>query len=895
MTSVEDGAIYNPSFYCPITDELMKDPVIDNDGNSYERSAIEEWLSRSATSPITRGPLNASDLKPNRALRSAIEAEIQSGKQLEARRPKAVSSQNAPDPVSDNRKYGGNYVSLNITATPPQFDGDDACEVHVLTSVISPERSIRVPTDICCVVDVSGSMGAEATAAGAESNGLTLLDIVKHAVNTIINTLQDQDRMALVAYSTVGTVIFDLIPMTSEGKTRAFQALSSLTADGVTNLWDGLSKGLDVLKVGSFEARNGCTNAHVLLLTDGVPNVDPPRGYTAMLERYREKCNGKLPASITTFGFGYVLNSALLRELALAGGNSYSFIPDAGMVGTAFVNALGNVMSTGGSDAVLEFQALGTALFTDKPIGSFPQLSWDRQDIMTMNIGDLPIGQSKDFILKLRLPVVYKRGASKNAADAVDPGPYLKATLVYRQAGTNQVETVTELGPPAVASQEEKKDVGEVVAERLAKAEMHAEVMSQLFRLRTYEVLEEAYTTAVKNPTPSTLAVSTNLINALINKIKEWLALDGQRLKGIRNTRGLSKRDGKDPLARIEALLEDLEGQGLSAFSREDWFTKWGKHYILSLARTHQLQQCSNFKDPGVQLYGGKIFREIRDHADEVFISLPPPTPTGYRFQAQQQSYARGVGSHAAAPAAAPPAPVNMRNFNRCDAPCFHGDCLVSLGDGSMKCVRNVRKGDKLLTRMWLGKSAGAGDVDLYEDGVAEVELVLKTEMDKGVADLVALYPVHRAAAGAGSETVRSPLLVTAWHPVMGEKNTWEFPVEASPNACQQLPCDAVFSILLKTESGTKRRGCCVFVNGYAVATLAHGIVGDSVISHAFFGTESVVEALKECPGNGWDAGMVCFRGSCLLREDKKHVDHDKQVNDENDLVRGFLWEKCVV
>ena len=35
------------SFLCPITSALMIDPVIDPDGNSYERSAIVEWLSRS--------------------------------------------------------------------------------------------------------------------------------------------------------------------------------------------------------------------------------------------------------------------------------------------------------------------------------------------------------------------------------------------------------------------------------------------------------------------------------------------------------------------------------------------------------------------------------------------------------------------------------------------------------------------------------------------------------------------------------------------------------------------------------------------------------------------------------------------------------------------------------
>jgi hypothetical protein len=60
-------------FICPLTQEIMSDPVIDPEGNSYERSAIEEWLNKNKTSPITRSPLAIGDLIPNRALQTAIE------------------------------------------------------------------------------------------------------------------------------------------------------------------------------------------------------------------------------------------------------------------------------------------------------------------------------------------------------------------------------------------------------------------------------------------------------------------------------------------------------------------------------------------------------------------------------------------------------------------------------------------------------------------------------------------------------------------------------------------------------------------------------------------------------------------------------------------------------
>jgi len=51
----------------------MTDPVIDPEGNSYEKSAILEWLSRQETSPVTRSRLVPSMLVPNRALKDALE------------------------------------------------------------------------------------------------------------------------------------------------------------------------------------------------------------------------------------------------------------------------------------------------------------------------------------------------------------------------------------------------------------------------------------------------------------------------------------------------------------------------------------------------------------------------------------------------------------------------------------------------------------------------------------------------------------------------------------------------------------------------------------------------------------------------------------------------------
>ncbi|KAG3274530.1 WD repeat, sterile alpha motif and U-box domain containing 1, transcript variant X3 [Ictidomys tridecemlineatus] len=60
-------------FICPITRELMKDPVIASDGYSYEKEAMENWISKKKrTSPMTNLVLPSVVLTPNRTLKMAI-------------------------------------------------------------------------------------------------------------------------------------------------------------------------------------------------------------------------------------------------------------------------------------------------------------------------------------------------------------------------------------------------------------------------------------------------------------------------------------------------------------------------------------------------------------------------------------------------------------------------------------------------------------------------------------------------------------------------------------------------------------------------------------------------------------------------------------------------------
>lgn len=62
------------SFYCPITRDVMVDPVETSSGQTFERSAIEKWFSDGNNlCPLTMTVLDTSILRPNKTLRQSIE------------------------------------------------------------------------------------------------------------------------------------------------------------------------------------------------------------------------------------------------------------------------------------------------------------------------------------------------------------------------------------------------------------------------------------------------------------------------------------------------------------------------------------------------------------------------------------------------------------------------------------------------------------------------------------------------------------------------------------------------------------------------------------------------------------------------------------------------------
>jgi U-box domain len=122
------------SFICPITQAVMVDPVIDKEGNSWERQSILDWIAVNHSSPLTRNLLEAIDLSPNRALKDLIEA-FQRGENVQI--PEIEARTLVSGDINDEFKI---TCFLN--------------EKKVLINLEPSESLIRTPVDVACVIDI---------------------------------------------------------------------------------------------------------------------------------------------------------------------------------------------------------------------------------------------------------------------------------------------------------------------------------------------------------------------------------------------------------------------------------------------------------------------------------------------------------------------------------------------------------------------------------------------------------------------------------------------------------------------------------------------------------------------------------------------------------------------
>ena len=375
------------SITCPITGDIMTDPVQGKDGQTYERSAILQALSIKQESPITREYMTSADIKANVSIRFLCDKYHagEFGSQERVKTPPKIST--------DNIKLDHSIYQNTAGQTMLTFDINKA-------SMPSELDSGHLPQDIVLVLDHSGStetpVEAKDTDGNKLENGMSILDIVNHAARTVVKTLDKKSRLAIIAFDNIIDVVFELSSMSEMNCSRAITEITNIKPRGQTNIWHAVEKAISILNDRDDKSRNGA----IMMLTDGMPNIRPARGEVETLKRLRRTLNFTSP--IYTFGFGYTLERNLLYEMAKYGNGCNGHIPDGGMIATVFCHSIATILSTVVVNLQLHIKYNEPVQYTvNNPLmGDFAYvISDENPQNVIVDIGTIQLGQMRHIIL----------------------------------------------------------------------------------------------------------------------------------------------------------------------------------------------------------------------------------------------------------------------------------------------------------------------------------------------------------------------------------------------------------------------------------------------------------------------------------------------------------------
>ena len=169
------------------------------------------------------------------------------------------------------------------------------------------ESVARPRLNLALVLDRSGSMSGEK------------LDYAKQAAAHLIDLLDEQDRVAVVAYDDEVNTIVPSTEITTQSRRQIQNKVQKIQSGGSTNLSGGWLTGCKEVAANHVEGQLERT----LLLTDGLANA----GIVDLEELAvyaRDLCSKGV--STSTFGVGEDFNEHLLEAMSTAGGGMYHYI-----------------------------------------------------------------------------------------------------------------------------------------------------------------------------------------------------------------------------------------------------------------------------------------------------------------------------------------------------------------------------------------------------------------------------------------------------------------------------------------------------------------------------------------------------------------------------------------
>ncbi|MBU7598866.1 von Willebrand factor type A domain-containing protein [Streptomyces sp. P38-E01] len=269
-----------------------------------------------------RGERSADPYAPDTAMRSTFALDVDTASYSYARRQLREGTLPMPGSVrpeefvnsfrQEHRRPGGNGFAVSMDGARTTDEEWTLLRVGLATRPETEEERSRGPASLTFVVDVSGSMSEPGR-----------LDLVKHAMRTMVGRLRSDDALSIVAFSDEAETV---LPMTKLGgerqRDRARTAIAGLETRSSTNLQAGLGAGYRQAVDGR---RAGATN-RVVLLSDALANT----GATDADSILEDIGRARREHGVTLFGVGVGSHygDTLMESLTNRGDGNTVYVAD---------------------------------------------------------------------------------------------------------------------------------------------------------------------------------------------------------------------------------------------------------------------------------------------------------------------------------------------------------------------------------------------------------------------------------------------------------------------------------------------------------------------------------------------------------------------------------------
>ena len=372
--------------------------------------------------------------------------------------PEKESVKKDPSTLNPDESF---TISLKIKHKVLQLNSASATVEPLLFTInaLPDNDEKKVPLDLICVLDTSGSMEG--------SKIMLLIETLKY----LVDLLGENDRISIVKFSSRGARLLPLKRVSEVNKPEILKVINSLVASGGTDITDGMRHAVRIINERKF--RNPVTS--VFLLSDGL-DEKAVYGVGELLNTQQPKDN----FTIYSFGYGSDHDPNLMSTIAKYKDGTFYFVEKLETVHESFVDALGALIAIVGQDITITIQGVQSDIFPNleikKAFGGADL--WKTIDgTYSTGISQLPSDKSKNYVLELVIPK-----SSKSLTDQQREVILAKALVTVRIPNTTTVwKKECEL---KVDLLNEEEELPPQVADK--------DVLNNYYRVRSAEIMMEA-------------------------------------------------------------------------------------------------------------------------------------------------------------------------------------------------------------------------------------------------------------------------------------------------------------------------------------------------------------------------------------------------------------------